>query len=185
MTTMKGLARLAFVAEQFGYAYADLLQTRDNKFALFIVPDPGPQARERAARNRERYPDAGDGVSLPPVVPEEIELLKARMMVDLGSQFSDKARIVLAVFVFTAFGAAIGFRLRADTGAVVIVGIVWAALMALLPVALGYSRRYRARYAAQLQAAGFTPVTDANGRVRYLAPGGQLPGHGNPFAGGA
>ncbi|MDX2679349.1 hypothetical protein [Streptomyces soliscabiei] len=185
MTTMNGLARLAFVAEQFGYEYADLLQTEDNKFALFIVPDPNPRARERAARNRERYPDAGDGVSLPPAVPEEIELLKARMMVDLGSQFTDKLRMALAVFVFTAFAAAIGFRLRAETVAVVIVGIVWAVLMGLLPVALGYSRQHRAGYAARLQAAGFTPVTDRNGRLRYVPPGRQLPGHGNPFAGGA
>lgn len=185
VTSMKGLARLAFIAQQFGYEYADLLQTSDNKFALLIVPDPSPQARERAAQNRARYPDASDGVLLPPVVPDAIELLKARMVVDLGSQYTDGLRIALAVFVLTAFAAAIGFRLRADTAAVVIVGIVWAALMALLPVLLVYNRRYGAKYTAQLQAAGFTPVTDRSGRLRYVPPGGQLPGHGNPFAGGA
>jgi hypothetical protein len=185
MTTMKGLSRLAFIAEQFGYEYADLQQTGDNRFALLIVPDPSPQAQERAARNRARYPDASDGVSLPPVVPDAIELLKARMVVDLGSQFTDRLRMAIAVFVLTVFAGAIGFKLRAYTSAVVIVGIVWAALMALLPVMLAYSRRYRAKYAARLQAAGFTPVTDRNGRLRYVPPGGRLPGHGNPFAGGA
>lgn len=185
MSSWEGLARLAFFAEQFGYAYADVQLTDDNRFALFIVPDPGPQARQRAARNWERYPGAGDGVSLPPVVPDAIEILKARMVVDSGSQYSDKVRMGLAVFTLTAFAAAIGFRLRADSVALVVVGVVWAALMALLPVLLVHGRRYRTRHAARLQAAGFTPVTDRGGRLRYVPPGGQLPGHGNPFAGGS
>ncbi|WP_200303387.1 hypothetical protein [Streptomyces adelaidensis] len=181
----KRLARLAFIAEQFGYEYADLQLTGDNKFALFIVPDLSPQGRQRAAQNRARYPDAGEGIALPPVVPDAIDLLKARMVVDTGSQYTDKLRMGLLVFFLTASAAAICFRLRADTAAVAIVGIVWAALMALLPVLLVYSRRYRAKYATQLQAAGFTPAIDPSGRLRYVPPGGQLPGHGNPFAGGA
>lgn len=185
MTTWKGLARLAFIAEQFGYTYADLQMTGDNKFALFIVPDLSPQGRQRAAQNRARYPDASDGVALPPDVPDAIDLLKARMVVDSGSQHTDKLRMGMLVFFLTTSAAAIGFRLRADTAAAVIVVIVWAALMALLPVLLAYSRRYRAKYTSQLRAAGFTPVTDRNGRLRYVPPGGQLPGHGNPFAGGA
>ncbi|MFJ9018594.1 hypothetical protein ACIRPU_01190 [Streptomyces sp. NPDC102259] len=185
MSSWKGLARLAFIAQQFGYEYANLQLTSDNKFALFIVPDPSPQARQRAAQNWARYPDANDGVSLPPVVPDEIDLLKARMVVDSGNQFTDKARMAIAVFVFTSLATAIGFRLHADSAAVVIVVIVWATLMALLPVLLAYSRRHRAKYAARLQAAGFTPVTDPSGRLRYVPPGRRLPGHGNPFAGGS
>ncbi|MEU9327501.1 hypothetical protein AB0D91_27425 [Streptomyces canus] len=181
----KRLARLAFIAEQFGYEYADLHMTSDNKFALFIVPDPSPEGRQRAAQNRAQYPDADEGVALPPVAPGAIDLLKARMVVDSGSQYSDKRRTGILIFFLTVTAAAICFRLRADTDAVVIVGIVWAALLALLPVLLVYSRRYRAKYAAQLQAAGFTPVTDGSGRLRYVPPGGQLPGHGNPFAAGA
>ncbi|MFF3689697.1 hypothetical protein [Streptomyces sp. NPDC002187] len=185
MTSMKGLARLAFIAQQFGYEYADLQQTSDNKFALLIVPDPGPQAQERAAQNRARYPDASDGVSLPPLVPNAIKLLKARMVVDLSRQYTDKQRAAIMGFGFTAMAAGIGFGFRADTTTVVIVGIVWAALMALLPVGLAGGRRYGAKYVARLQAAGFTQVTDRSGRLRYVPPGGQLPGHGNPFAGGA
>ncbi|MEU2587058.1 hypothetical protein ABZ612_29815 [Streptomyces avermitilis] len=57
--------------------------------------------------------------------------------------------------------------------------------MALLPVGLVLSRQYGAKYSAQLETAGFTPVTDQNGRLRDVPPGGQLPGHGNPFIGGA
>jgi len=36
---------------------------------MLILPDPGPQAQARAAQNRAQFPQAGDGVSLPPVVP--------------------------------------------------------------------------------------------------------------------
>jgi hypothetical protein len=172
MTTMNGLARLAFIAQQFGYEYADLAQTNDNKFALLVVPDAGPQARERAERNRARYPDAGDGVALPPVEPDAIRLLRARMAVDLGTQYSDRLRMGLAVFFFTASALAIGFRARAHTEVVLVAGVVWAVIMALLPVLMAYSRRYRGNAAAQLEAAGFTAVTDGDGRVRYVPPGG-------------
>jgi hypothetical protein len=181
MTTMKGLTRLAFIAQQFGYEYADL-NLNDNRFALRLVPDPSREGRERAARNRERYPDAGDGVSLPPVVPDEAELLKARMMFDLGHQFTDKQRMAISGIGFTVLVAAIAYRFAdSATGVVIAVG-VWAALMGLVYVGLGYSRRRTARYAARLQAAGFTPVTDQVGRLRYVPPGGRPPGHGNPFA---
>ncbi|WP_175439113.1 hypothetical protein [Streptomyces vilmorinianum] len=54
--------------------------------------------------------------------------------------------------------------------------------MALAPVGFAVNRRYAVKYTAQLEAAGFTPVTDRTGRLRYEPPGGQLPGHGNPFA---
>ncbi|MDX2542501.1 hypothetical protein ACOT81_19140 [Streptomyces sp. WI04-05B] len=183
MTTMKGVAQLALVAQQFGYEYADLRQNGGQRLELLIVPDPRPQAGELAALNRARYPDAADGVSLPPVEPEAVDLLKARMVVDLGSQFTDKQRVAIAMVLLTATAAAACFRFRAYTNGIVIVGIVWAALMALLPVLLAYNRRYTARYTAQLRAAGFTPVTDPNGRLRYVPPDGRLPGHGNPFTG--
>ncbi|WP_162948221.1 hypothetical protein [Streptomyces europaeiscabiei] len=181
MTTMKGLVRLAFIAQQFGYEYADLNQV-ENSFALRIVPDPSPEGRERAARNRERYPDAGNGGSLPPVPPDEAGLLKARMLFDLGRQFTDKQRFAMAGFGLTAMVAAIGYRFAdGPTGVVIAVGS-WAACMGLVYVGLVAGRRRHVKYTAQLQAAGFTPVTDQVGRLRYVPPGRQLPGHGNPFA---
>lgn len=181
MTTMKGLTRLAFIAQQFGYEYADL-NLSDNRFALRIVPDPSREGRERAARNRERYPDAGNEGSLPPVPPDEAGLLKLRMLFDLGRQFTDKQRFALAGIGITGMVAGIGYRFGDGTiGVVVSVG-VWAALMGLVYVGLVASRRRNVRYAAQLEAAGFTPMTDQMGRLRYVRSGGQLPGHGNPFA---
>ncbi|MFE6488660.1 hypothetical protein ACFVGN_37810 [Streptomyces sp. NPDC057757] len=58
MTTMRGLARIAFIAEEFGYAYADLQQTSDNKVVLSVVADSSPRNRESAAQKSGgwRYP---------------------------------------------------------------------------------------------------------------------------------
>ncbi|QFQ98316.1 hypothetical protein F9278_21375 [Streptomyces phaeolivaceus] len=182
MSTMTGLTRLAFIAEQFGYEYVDLNISVDNKMALRLVPALNPEARERAARNRARYPDARDGGELPPVVGDELELLKARMVFDLGHQYTDKQRAVIAGFGFAGLVAGIGLAfVDSATGVGVAVGS-WVALMGLVYAGLAATRRRNVRYTAQLQAAGFTPVTDRGGRLRYLPPGRQLPGHGNPFA---
>ncbi|MFF3929317.1 hypothetical protein [Streptomyces hirsutus] len=75
----------------------------------------------------------------------------------------------------------LGFAIGEGTTAVVLAGVVWAALMALIPIGFTVNRHYKAKYAALLQAAGFTLVTDQDGRLRYVPPGEPLPGHGNPF----
>ncbi|MFB8404981.1 hypothetical protein [Streptomyces sp. NPDC055912] len=53
--SFKKLARLAFLAEQFGYEYADL-RRKDRGFTLHLEPDLRPRAQELAAENRRRYP---------------------------------------------------------------------------------------------------------------------------------
>ncbi|MGW1669505.1 hypothetical protein [Streptomyces sp. NPDC002324] len=183
MTTMKGLTRLAFIAEQFGYEYMDLNITSDNKMALRLVPDPSPEGRERAERNRARYPDARNGGSLPPVVPEEVELLRARMLFDLGHQHTDKQRLAIAGIGLSGLAFGIGYLFKdVAVGVGVVVGIgSWVVLMGMAYAGLVATRRRNAKYTARLEAAGFTPVTDRAGRLRYLPPGGRLPGHGNPF----
>ncbi|MGW2015896.1 hypothetical protein [Streptomyces sp. NPDC001927] len=96
--SMKTLTRLAFVAEQFGYAYEDLAQVGRGSFLISLVPDPSPHAQALAAANRTQCPYARDGGPLPP----------------------------------------------------------------------------------QLEAAGFVPTTDENGRTRYLPPSDRrFPGNGN------
>ncbi|MEU7112844.1 hypothetical protein [Streptomyces sp. NPDC046182] len=45
-------------------------------------------ASARAAKNRARYPHAGDGGELPPLTPEEVDLLSSRMMVDFDRENS-------------------------------------------------------------------------------------------------
>ncbi|MER5402950.1 hypothetical protein [Streptomyces sp. NPDC002599] len=188
MASMKKLARLAFIAQQFGYEYADVRQgggPQGNGLVMLIVPDLSPQARARAEQNRAQYPNASGGGALPALVPDEVELLKARIAFDLAARYTEKQLTVIMGVGFSTLAVCLGLQLGADTTAVVVAGIAWAVLMAFVPVGLVVNRRYRAKYVARLQAAGFTPVTEQSGRLRYVPRGGQLPGHGNPFAGGA
>ncbi|WP_162684165.1 hypothetical protein [Streptomyces populi] len=188
MASMRKLARLAFIAQQFGYEYADVHQDggpQGNGFVMLIVPDPSPQARARAEQNRAQYPNASDGGALPALVPDEVELLKARIAFDLATRYTEKQLTVIMGVGSSTLALCLGLQLGADTTSLVVTGTVWAVLLALVPVGLAVNRRYRAKYVARLQAAGLTPVTDQSGRLRYVPRPGQLPGHGNPFAGGA
>ncbi|MFJ7332801.1 hypothetical protein ACIQU3_30640 [Streptomyces sp. NPDC101110] len=185
MASVKKLARLAFVAQQFGYEYADVRQSngRSGALTMLLVPDPSPQARARAGQNWAQYPNAADGVSLPPLVPEAFELLKARINFDLTGKNAEKR------MGYGALGVSVGcvilaFRFGGRPGDFVAAGVVWLLLMAVFGVGLVVTRKRNAKFSGRLQAAGFTPVHDEDGRLRYLPPGAQLPGQGNPFAGG-
>ncbi|MFF5967385.1 hypothetical protein ACFY64_27395 [Streptomyces collinus] len=185
MASVKKLARLAFVAQQFGYEYADVRQSsgRNGALTMLLVPDPSPQARARAGQNWAQYPDAADGVSVPPVVPDAFELLKARINFDLTGKHAEK-RMGYGALGVTVGCAILGFRFGGQSDDFVAAGVVWVLLMAVFGIGLVVTRKRNAKFAARLQAAGFLPVTDENGRTRYLPPGVQLPGQGNPFAGG-
>ncbi|MGW3828420.1 hypothetical protein ACWEAF_40855 [Streptomyces sp. NPDC005071] len=183
MSSIDKIAGLGVVAQQFGYQYADV--RRGNGYVMSLVADPGPQARARAAQNWAQYPDAVDGGALPPFVPDAFQLLKARITFDLTTEYSDKQRLIIASLGITVMVVSVVAWLGADTTSFVVAGVVWVVLMSLIPVLNIAGRRYKTKYAGRLAAAGFTPVTDQSGRLRYLPPGGQLPGHGNPFAGGA
>ncbi|MEW2076526.1 hypothetical protein AB0941_23265 [Streptomyces sp. NPDC013433] len=182
MASVKKLARLAFVAQQFGYEYADVRQGGGNnsQLKMLIVPDHSPQARARAAQNWAQYPNAGDGVSVPPLVPDAFELLKARINFDLTGKSAEKR------MGYGALGVSIGcvvlaYRFGGTSDDFVIAAVIWLALMAVFGIGFVVTRKRNAKFAARLQAAGFAPVADETGRVRYLPPGGQMPGHGNPF----
>ncbi|GGV55607.1 hypothetical protein GCM10010294_00330 [Streptomyces griseoloalbus] len=185
MASVKKLARLAFVAQQFGYEYADVRQGGGNnsQLKMLIVPDPSPHARARAAQNWAQYPNAGDGVSVPPLVPDAFELLKARINFDLTGKSAEKR------MGYGALGVSIGcvlfaYQAGGSSDDFVVAAVVWLVVMAILGIGFVVTRKRNAKFAARLQAAGFAPVTDETGRVRYLPPGGQIPGHGNPFGGG-
>ncbi|CAL9454093.1 hypothetical protein C1708_20075 [Streptomyces sp. DH-12] len=186
MASVKKLARLAFVAQQFGYEYADVRQGgggNNGKLTMLIVPDPSPQAQARAAQNRAQYPNAHDGVSLPPLVPDAVELLKARINFDLTGKSAEK-RIGYGALGVSIGSVIIAYRLGGTSDDFVVAAVIWLALMAVLGIGFVVTRKRNAKFAARLQAAGFAPVTDETGRVRYLPPGGQTPGHGNPFGSG-
>ncbi|MFI2635658.1 hypothetical protein ACH5A2_35595 [Streptomyces collinus] len=185
MASVKKLARLAFVAQQFGYEYADVRQSsgRNGALTMLLLPDPSPQARARAGQNWAQYPDAADGVSVPPVVPDAFELLKARINFDLTGKNAEK-RMGYGALGVTIGCAILGFRFGGQSDDFVAAGVVWLLLMAVFGIGLVVTRKRNVKFAARLQAAGFLPVTDENGRTRYLPPGARLPGQGNPFAGG-
>jgi hypothetical protein len=185
MASVKKLARLAFVAQQFGYEYADVRQSsgRNGALTMLILPDPSPQARARAGQNWAQYPEAADGVSLPPLVPDAFELLKARINFDLTGKSAEK-RMGYGALGVTVGCVILAFRFGGRSTDFVAAGVVWLLLMAVFGIGLVVTRKRNAKFAARLQAAGFAPVQDENGRLRYLPPGAQLPGQGNPFAGG-
>ncbi|MCT9145322.1 hypothetical protein N4G67_40755, partial [Streptomyces violarus] len=185
MASVKKLARLAFVAQQFGYEYADVRQSsgRNGALTMLILPDPSPHARGRAAQNWAQYPGAADGVSLPPLVPDAFELLKARINFDLTGKSAEK-RMGYAALGLTVGCVILALRTGGEPFDFVAAGVVWLLFMAIFGIGLLVTRKRNVKFAARLQAAGFMPVTDENGRTRYLPPGAQLPGHGNPFGGG-
>ncbi|MEU9899763.1 hypothetical protein ACIBCS_08455 [Streptomyces phaeochromogenes] len=186
MASVKKLARLAFVAQQFGYEYADVRQGGGHNGALkmLIVPDPGPHARQRAAQNWAQFPQAASGGPLPPFVPDALELLKARINFDLTGKSAEKRML------YGALGGTVGcvvLALRTGGDGVAFAGsaVVWVLLVGVLGIGFAVTRKRNAKFAARLRAAGFTPVTDETGRVRYLPQGAQAPGHANPLPGHA
>lgn len=183
--TLTGLARLAATAEQFGYAYADLRQQgSQDRYQLVVVPDPRPQAVERAERNRARYPDAATRGPLPAVPAEELELLKARIRFDLLNLYDDKQRASMLYVTCTVASAILGARLglsaTSPITAALIAVAVWAVFMALVPALVSAARRRRIRSAAVLEAAGFARTTDLDGRIRYLPLRDRLPDPESP-----
>ncbi|MDQ0952122.1 hypothetical protein QFZ24_006045 [Streptomyces phaeochromogenes] len=182
MASVKKLARLAFVAQQFGYEYADVRQGGGHNSALkmLIVPDPGPHARQRAAQNWAQFPQAATGGPLPPFVPDALELLKARINFDLTGKSAEK-RMLYGALGGTVGCVVLALRTGGDGVAFAGSGIVWALLLGVLGIGFAVTRKRNAKFAARLRAAGFTPVTDETGRVRYLPQGAQVPGHANPF----
>ena len=184
MASVKKLARLAFIAQQFGYEYADVRQSggRNNALVMLLVPDPSPQARSRAAQNWAQYPNAGDGVSVPPLIPDAFELLKARINFDLTGQA--KKRMGYAVAGVSVACLVLAYRFGGQSDDFVVAAVIWVLLLAALGVAFVVNGKRNVKFAGRLQAAGFTPVTDESGRVRYLPPGAQVPGQANPFAAG-
>ncbi|MEU3886391.1 hypothetical protein [Streptomyces sp. NPDC029041] len=185
MASVKKLARLAFVAQQFGYEYADVRQSsgRNGALIMLLVPDPSPQARARAGQNWAQYPNAADGVSLPPLVPDAFELLKARINFDLTGKNAEK-RMAYGALGVTVGCVILAFRSGGQATDFITAGVVWLLLMAVFGIGFLVTRKRNAKFAARLRAAGFTPVHDESGRLRYLPPGARQPGQGNPFAGG-
>lgn len=186
MASVKKLARLAFTAQQFGYEYADVRQSsgRNGALIMLLVPDPSPQARSRAAQNWAQFPNASDGVSVPPLIPDAFELLKARINFDLTGKNAEK-RMGYGALGVTIGCVILAYRLGGESSDFVAAAATWLFFMAVFGIGFAVTRKRNAKFAARLQAAGFMPLSDETGRTRYLPPGTQIPGQqANPFAAG-
>lgn len=185
MSSVRKLARLAFIAEQFGYRYLDARQTggRNSVLKMQLVPDLDPQVQQRAAWNRANYPQAAEGGPLPPFRPDAVELLKARLKFDLTGKNAEQ-RMLYGALGTTVGAVILGYRTGGDALSYLIAAIIWAALMVIFVIGFFVNRSRHAKFAALLQSQGFVPLTDESGRVRYLPPGSQLPYQGGQLGAG-
>ncbi|MEU9337368.1 hypothetical protein AB0D49_30115 [Streptomyces sp. NPDC048290] len=175
------MARLACLAEQFGYRYADASQGHEVLY-LRLLPDHSPQGRALAAAHHARYPAAASGGPLPPLAPEDVELLRMRISWDLRTAMSGRVRIVLSSVFLVPVTAAIMYRFRDDSTVVTVAALCGATLLGLvLLLVLQVEPRLQARHKARMRAAGLEPVTDAEGRLRYVPADPRLDQPGTPF----
>lgn len=164
--------RLALLAEEFGYEYADLKQS-EGKLTLFLLPDPRPQAQERAAENRRRHPRASEGGPLPVPDPETLALLKARMLFDVERRRLTSKWIWASAGLALVIGALeLGIEFGDDWDAILTIGGAFLAVTAIFGAVLYvWGMRVLRAGAIRLEAAGFTRVPDERGRLRYVPPG--------------
>ncbi|MFC9341012.1 hypothetical protein ACFT0G_10970 [Streptomyces sp. NPDC057020] len=167
--SLKKLARLTLLAEQFGYAYADLRQG-GTSFTLYLVPDLRPRARELAAENWSRYPRATEEGPLPATDLETFALLRARMLSDLERRYRKEVLWLLCVpLVLAALDVGADFGDGWDS-VLTIAAVTWAGTVVLMLPLHVWGRRTARKSAALLEAAGFTRVPDESGRLRYVPP---------------
>ncbi|MFA3878385.1 hypothetical protein ABS735_32880 [Streptomyces sp. MMCC 100] len=159
-------AQFAYIAEQYGYRYTGLDPELQDSGTPFFVFRRLPDARERATRTRERYPDAPEDGRLPgmrawpvpvltlPKAQSEVKLLHARIAIDyygaLGRQRMRPWLIGIPV-LFLLFLLVNG-ELHA-TGLRVAAGMVAALLIALAASRI-FARRRRAAHERLLERSG-------------------------------
>ncbi|MFD4986622.1 hypothetical protein [Streptomyces sp. NPDC058374] len=179
MASVKKLAGLACIAQQFGYEYVDVRQGggRNSALHMHLAPDPSPAARQRAAANWQQYPQAGHDGPLPPYPSDMFELLKARINFDLTGRMTETNRLVMAGLGVTIASGVLALRDVPMPG----VMIFWVLAMVVLGVSVMVQRKRNVKFAAYLERLGFQRVTDQEGRARYLPPGsGSQSGWGAP-----
>lgn len=171
MASVKKLAGLACIAQQFGYEYVDVRQDggRNGALKMYLAPDPSPAAQQRAAANWQQYPKAYADGPLPPYPSDMFELLKARINFDLTGKATEASRLVLAGLGVTIACGVLALR----EVPMPVVLVAWVLAMALLGVTVAVQRKRNVKFAAYLERLGFQRVTDQEGRARYLPPGSQ------------
>ncbi|MFI9603116.1 hypothetical protein ACIHCX_25270 [Streptomyces sp. NPDC052043] len=161
------LAAYAYVAEQYGYRYtgpAPYYSSSGRSFPVFGFRRL-PDAEERAARTQVQYPSplpngpfpgmlpGGDGLTPRPEVRQEVDLLHARIQVDLLGGIGKKRlwRLALAV----PLGLFLALLIRGVTPtSTLLAGCLSAAYLLYLCVVRIATRRRLAKYQRMLQVAG-------------------------------
>ncbi|WP_407565567.1 hypothetical protein [Streptomyces sp. 184] len=170
-------AAFAYLAEQYGYRYAGLspnhAPSRSHPvFAFERLPD----AVARATRTRARYPDAPLGGPLPGLTPgrrprplpearREVELLYARIKVDLYGTSSRRRLRMLAVAVPLGVLIALAVNGSLDPAPLAAAGGIALVWWLYLWLAAALMRRGRVRYGRVLAQAGveWPPVSRGSG----------------------
>ncbi|AZM46741.1 hypothetical protein DMB38_13800 [Streptomyces sp. WAC 06738] len=159
-------AAFAYLAEQYGYRYAGLspehgVSRAHPVFAFRRLPDAG----ERATRTRAHYPDAPLGGPLPglsggsrpvplPEARQEVELLHARIMVDLyGTSRRGRLRM-LAAAVPLGILLALAANGSLHAGPLAAAGGITVGWWLYLWLASALMRRRRRGYERMLEQAG-------------------------------
>ncbi|MDI3385013.1 hypothetical protein QIS99_02105 [Streptomyces sp. B-S-A8] len=168
--TVGKLSRLAHLGEQFGYQYADARYVSKGT-QLLMVPDPQPQARQRAQQTWSQFPQAGTGGQLPPLPAQAPELLKTQVNFDLSGRHNEKRRLLAAIPITVV---CLLRMMRGDEDAMVFWGAFWVLAICLAVGMVFYTRKRHAAYEAQLQAAGYVQVPDPTGRIHYVPAGSSL-----------
>ncbi|GAA4916987.1 hypothetical protein ACFPM3_21135 [Streptomyces coeruleoprunus] len=183
-------AALAHFTEQYGFTYGEAHRHGHNKSLLtvFLYRDPRPEARAREAATIAAYPQAGNGGAAPGLRPGTVKplpeaegavaVLKDRIAFDVMGQAAEPRQKAIAwgMLGITVLMILITGKYLVALGT----GVVLGGLL-LGGFKLGEVRRKK--LARRLEAAGLVAVRDEHGVQRFLAPGQQLPGHANPFAG--
>ncbi|GKQ34369.1 hypothetical protein [Streptomyces sp. A012304] len=172
------LAALAYVAECYGFRYEGVqLIGKQRIVHVHLFRDPSPAARQRAAANSAAFPDPGHGRPVPGMylgsltpVPEaqaDVDLLAALIRYGALSAAGNRKQLLTLGWA----SAALFLLLAVVTGKYVVL-LPLAVVMPLgMLGALRVNTARRAKLAAQLTAAGCTPVRDEEtGRERFVRP---------------
>ncbi|MFI9153883.1 hypothetical protein [Streptomyces sp. NPDC053367] len=173
------VAALAYIAEAYGFRYADARLEGDaqrKSLHVYLVRDPDERARQRAAANAAAYPQAGAGGPVPgmrqgtltplPEAEAEVDLLMGLIRFDTAVSVADPKKFMAMSWMI----AAVMVLLAVVTGKYAVALPLAVLLPVLLQVALRINVRRRAKLAARLTAAGCTPIQDEMGRTRYVRP---------------
>ncbi|MGV9456649.1 hypothetical protein [Streptomyces sp. NPDC003635] len=168
---------LAYIAECYGFAYADLHHVGKQKMlCVRMVRDADPRALQRAAANAAAFPQAGAGGPVPgmyqgsltpvPAAQPDVDLITTLIRYDALGAAGNRKQLLTMAWAFPLLFV----LLAALTGKFAVLLTLAALTPAFLLITLRVNEARRAKLAQRLTAAGCTPVRDEQGRQRFVRP---------------